>query len=492
MADRAYSPCTLSRFTAGSEFPPEIANAARARGCTSTMKYALLAIGVAGILPIALVLQSNIFVRKNFWIFFGLFPFLLPALPQLDIEIISWDREWMTGHVRGLVVSAIDFIAVGAYIAIRHQKNSIRYHLPFILYACAIGLSVTQADVPSTAALYLWQFIRIYFAAIVIARACVDEGVPEQFMKGMAIGLGIQLVLVVYQKFVLGAVQPSGTFAHQNTLALVIHMVVFPHLALLLSGDRRLPNIAVPLAGFLVASLTASRAGIGFCVIGFVACYLLSLTYKWTRWKAFMGVAGLATATALTPIAFSALENRFQISRLSEDAYNERAAFNRTAIVILGDHPLGVGANHYSYFGKNYGYSVRAGVIPFEGNLDNIVHNAYLLNAAESGYPGLITFILLLFHPLWVAFRYSLKNVADHRSALLLGLGVSLMTVYAHSMFEYILVVQECQYAFAVIAGMTFGLAHQMRQAYPSGRGRNFRSSAHLQPGRASAGRLLR
>lgn len=428
------------------------------------MKYAAMAIGFLGVIPLSMLLRSNAYLRDRFWILFGLFPFVLPALPQLDFEIYTWDHAWV-GHTSGMLISAIDLIAIAAYIALRHQKNSIRYHLPFIIYLSAISLSVFQAEQPTAAVFYVWQFIRIYFFVIVISKACTEETVPDQFMKGLALGLVIQIIFVVYQKLVVGALQPTGTFNHQNTLGLVNHLVVFPHFALLLAGRRQLQYLATPLIGFLVASIIASRAALGFCVMGFVACYLLSLVHRPSRWKAFLGVISVVVAAALAPIALSALEDRFAVARPMESQYDERAAFNRAARAMLEDHPFGIGANHYSYIGKNYGYSVRAGVAPVEGSLNNIVHNAYLLNAAESGYFGLFAFILLLLHPMYVAFRYSWVATGDPRAAHLLGLGTAMLIVYAHSLYEYILVIQESQYAFAVIVGLTYGLAHQIKQA---------------------------
>jgi hypothetical protein len=146
-----------------------------------------------------------------------------------------------------------------------------------------------------------------------------------------------------------------------------------------------------------------------------------------------------------------------------EHEYDERAAFNRTALSMLMDKPLGVGANHYPYVGKNYGYSIRAGVAPTEGSLNNVVHNAYYLNAAENGYLGFVAFSLLIAFPIWIAFRYSLMASGDPRGDLLLGLGTAMSTVAAHSLLEYVVAVQDAQYVLAITVGMTFGVAHQVK-----------------------------
>ena len=111
------------------------------------MKYAVLAIGIFGIVPLSLLLRAYPAIRSNFWILLATMPFLSLAVKFLDVAVISWDDIWFS-YVPGLQISGIDLFAVAMYLAIRHQTNSIRYHLPFILYLTAISLSVLQAEKP--------------------------------------------------------------------------------------------------------------------------------------------------------------------------------------------------------------------------------------------------------------------------------------------------------------------------------------------------------
>jgi hypothetical protein len=450
------------------------------------MKYISLCIGVVGIIPLALFLRSNPSAQSKFWILVGIIPFITRVVPFFDVALITWHEFWW-GHVSALQVSAIDLIAVALYFTVKHKTNSIRYHFPFLLYLTAISLSVFQADMPLGSVFYVWQFMRTYLLTVVVAKACTDETVPLQLLKGLAIGLAIQIVAVLYQKFGLKLVQPTGTFFHQNTLGLITHLVVFPHFALLLAGQRQLQNVATPLIGLIITALIASRAALGFSVLGFGMTYVLSSVLKGTTWKAMVGAAGLLLAAVVGPVAYSSLEQRFDAAPLTEHEYDERAAFNRTALSILEAKPFGIGANHYSYVGKNYGYSVRAGVAPNEGSLNNIVHNAYYLNAAEAGYLGFAAFIILMLYPVWIAFKYGWIARGSPRGDLLLGIGVAMTTVSTHSLFEYILVIKEVQYVLAIVVGMTFGLAHQVRAGHATvGAVRRVRTLEH------TAGRALR
>lgn len=427
------------------------------------MKYAVLAIGIFGILPLSLLLRAYPAIRSNFWILLATMPFLSLAVKFLDVAVISWDDIWFS-YVPGLQISGIDLFAVAMYLAIRHQTNSIRYHLPFILYLTAISLSVLQAEKPLAAIFYVWQFARVYFFAVVVAKACTQDDVPYQLLKGLAIGVLLQFVTVIWQKFGLRIIEPTGTFTHRNTLGLIMHLAVFPHFALFLAGHRQLQNTFTPLFGLAVASLIASRAAIGFSAFGFAATYILSLARRRSGWKMTIGLAGALMIVVLAPVVQTSLEMRYYANPLLDDEYDERAAFNRTALAMLEANPLGIGVNHYSYIGRTQGYSVRSGVADNAGSLNNTVHNAYLLAGAEAGYFGLLAFIILTLYPAFVAFKYAwLSDRQDPRCDLLIGLGVAMTTVYFHSFFEYIIVIKEVQYVLAIVFGMTFGLAHQVK-----------------------------
>ena len=117
-----------------------------------------------------------------------------------------------------------------------------------------------------------------------------------------------------------------------------------------------------------------------------------------------MAVLGIVGAAVLVPFALGSLQTRLgNASVLAED--QEREAFKRAAAMMLADHPGGVGPNHYVLFIANtQGYSERAGVIPAASSRSTNVHNVYWLVAAESGYFGLITFVLFLAQPPLSAF----------------------------------------------------------------------------------------
>jgi O-antigen ligase len=168
-------------------------------------------------------------------------------------------------------------------------------------------------------------------------------------------------------------------------------------------------------------------------------------------------LAGIIALAAVIPIVVVSFEHRFAVQDRSD--YDERAAFLDAAQMMLGDHPFGVGANHYVSAANLGGYNERAGVAPTEGSLGANVHNVYALVAAETGYFGLIAFVVFLLAPLWMAIRYSWRYRGEERGDLLLGLAAALLTVYVHSLFEWIFVVFTPQYLFAFDIGVVAALS---------------------------------
>ena len=421
------------------------------------MKHFALLLALLGVVPLALVLQNCPNIRQRAWIVFGFLPFLLPAVSQLDVAL--WGTPDWKGYVQATEVSLIDFLALALLISMPRRRSVLGYHAPLLFYLCTLILAVFQAAHTDEAFFAVFQFARMYLIVVTVTRGAMEESVPLLLMKGFGLGIALQLIVMAIQLRTSAYVQPPGTFAHQNTLGLVLHLVVLPHFALFLAGARSLQFVVVPPLCVLVAALTASRASFGLCLAGLLLTYVLSWLRRGTRRKAIIAVTGLVGIAAIAPLAMSSFERRFSTTPLEENVYDERAAFNRAALSVLADNPWGVGPNHYVHVAKNYGYSLRAGVAPVEGNLNTMVHNAYLLAAVELGYIGFAALLSLLGYSLFVALRYAAVARGQLAGDLLLGAAVAIAIVAVHSGYEFILFGKEAQYIFSISIGIVFGVA---------------------------------
>jgi hypothetical protein len=388
----------------------------------------------------------------------GVLPFVIEPL-HLFMAIVSW--PFWPGYVKGIEVSVIDLVALAIFISLPREYRPAPFRVATVAYLLAVLLSSLQADVAVAALFYPAQLVRMYILFIVVARSCSDGRVALSLLEGMGIGLCIEMCVVIWQRFALGALQTGGTFAHQNGLGVVSHFVVFPFFAMLLAGKRGWLPIIVPVAGIVTALFTVSRATLGLGGLGYILVFILSSIRNWTRRKGVLGLTSVISVAVLLPLAFFSLETRFAVNPLSDD-YDERAAFESAADAMLSDRPMGIGANSYVVVANSQGYNERAGVAPTAGSFSAQVHNVYRLVAAETGYFGLLTFVLLMIQPMIVAFVWGWRNRNDLRGDILLGLGVSLLVVYIHSFFEWVFVTYYLQYFFALEAGLIVGLARQL------------------------------
>lgn len=380
--------------------------------------------------------------------------------PIKSVAVSLTAVEW-PGYVKGLEVSAIDLLALTLYLSLPPAQTRIPFRISMALYFAAAAISTFQAAEPIAAVFYLWQLARMFLVFAVVTRACTDARSVYALLTGMAMGLFLEVAVELWQRFGLGILQASGNLASQNLLGMMSHFVIFPFLALLLVSPRlRLPLAVVP-AALIADVLTASRASIGIAAAGCAALFMLSALRRWTpRKQLFLLLGGLSIA-ALGPFALWSLDSRFATHGI-DPYYDERAAFQKAAEMILADHPMGIGVNHYVLTANNGGYNHAAGVTPHASSLLTNVHNLYLLVAAESGYVGLAALLLLLLHPLIVAIRCGWKNGADPRGDLLLGFGTALAAVYVHSFFEWVFIDFQLQYMFALTVGAVASLAIQL------------------------------
>jgi O-antigen ligase len=423
------------------------------------VKWAALAVALAAVLPLAGWLRRHPGEAPKIWMLMGFLPFGIGAI-HLYMAAISWSG-W-PGYVKGVEISVLDLLAVAVYLSLPRTGRGLPFRLSMALYFLAVLLSAFQTPVPMSALFYAWQLARMFLIYAVAAKACADERVVVGLLTGMAIGLGFEACAAIWERFGLGILQTGGSLGHQNLLGLMSHFVVFPWFALLLAGERGWRPVIGPLAGLVVAALTVSRATVGLAAAGYLGLFALSMLRKWTSRKAMLLVAGAAVAGILAPVVLSSFERRFSDEPKVQSTYDERAAFENAASMMISDHPMGVGANYYVVIANTGGYNSRAGVAPIIGSDTANVHNIYYLVTAETGYVGLVTFVLMLLQPLIVAFRCGWRNRGDRRGDLLIGLGMALLMVYIHSFFEWIFISFSSQYIFALEAGLVAGLATQL------------------------------
>jgi O-antigen ligase len=147
-------------------------------------------------------------------------------------------------------------------------------------------------------------------------------------------------------------------------------------------------------------------------------------------------IAGIA---ALTILGVSLLGTDLILSRLTFTDFGSaqsRVTLAESAIEIIKDSPLiGIGLNNYSLVSHKYDLvNLKAW-----GNRSPVVHNAFLLVAAETGIMGLAGFIIFLGVILilaWQITKYATSNIMWVAGAGILG---AMAALIVHNMVDYAL-----------------------------------------------------
>ena len=408
------------------------------------------------------------FPQQRKWAYFaiGIAPFTMGSL-NLDVAIIDW-AGW-PGYAKGLIVSILDSLALAIILTSRGPFRKLPPLGVFLAYLLAVILSMASSAMPTSSSFYAFQMFRMLLVFVAVATIMKDPKAIKWVAMGLAAGAMYQAGVTIEQKL-SGAVQASGTMGHQNLLGMMLHFVTFPLLALLLAGEKSKIVMLGALASLLAVALGASRGSIGFAAIGLVLLFVLSLARNATphKWK-MLGFAALAMA-AVVPLTIGTLSERFGDSPIEVSADGERQAFERAANAMWGDYPMGVGANQYVVTANTQGYSAQAGVIWNYGSRAAHVHNIYLLAAAETGWLGIITLVGLFAWAILRSVTFAFANPRDPRGDVALGCGVAIFVMAMHGYYEWIFVMYQAQYVFAISLGIIAGTIRQVgwEKAYRS------------------------
>ena len=421
------------------------------------MKYIVLALMSFGVVISRGWLQHDRRRLQYVGFLIGFSPFFLGLL-HINMALISW-AGW-PGYVKGIEVSIVDFLVLATFLSLPRSRHPLPFVFPMAAYFAAALLSVLQSGVPMASLFYCWQLLRMFFLYRVLSSASEDRQFAEAVLKGLGAAVIVQAFVAGGQHFALRVAEAHGTTGSKNELGMMTDLVVIPAFALLLSGRPGRFNGAVVLSALIVAVSTGSRAAIGLGGLGYAATFALSLLRQWTPRKAAMLLAAAVVAIVVGFAAYISLSHRTAAQFAGSDA--ERAVFEHAAAMILGDHPLGVGANEYVVVVNIDQYNTRAGVPWDVNNSGAIVHNIYWLMAAETGYFGLVTYVVLLASCLVYVFRRARRYRNDRRGDLLMGIAVSFSILYVHGLFEWVSVVSPVQYVYCILLAVAVGISNQL------------------------------
>jgi hypothetical protein len=414
--------------------------------------------------PAFMALLASARARKWAFMALGALPILYAPL-NLDASFISWPL-W-PGHARGLSVTMMDPLALAICIRCARGRASPPLLWAFAAYLTCLLPGLLLAGQFTPALFFFFQAMRVtlFFYAVYLA---VLDGQLTRIAEGLALAV-IASGLVSAYHALSGARQAAGILGHQNLTGFATNLCIPLLLALGLRTKRQLFLAAVA-AGAIGAVAGGSRATIVFFAFAVSVTIFVTVLIRPTgRTWAVAGLSALGLAVS-APFAIQKLSER-NVAGFQLDP--ERVAFERTAELMIEDHPWGVGLNQYVSIANISGYFDKAGVRwGYEARSTN-VHNAYLLMRAEAGFIGLVGLLVWLLGPIVFAASAIFRKAAALREVSVAS-GVALVGAALHSQYEWVLVTATPQYLVSMMIGVAAAIAaHSAR----SNRRRNTRAA---------------
>ena len=409
------------------------------------MKYAVFAIAMMGVPPLAFIISLN-----RSWMKYAIWAMIAALAAYQATAINFFSNEWYRGTSRGMEVSVIYLFAAAMLIT-----AAIKRRLPklvpsvgaalFVVYFLLCLPSWSTAESKLFAWMEIWKMIMLYMTYLSVRAYLGLTDDVKSLMKGLAVFAVFNFLLIVKDHF-SGVYQPHGVFPHQNGLAMGMHLFANLFFACFLARGWRGPLLNT--FAFIAASAcivrTYSRGALAMIPPSFAVTFALMFFagLDVPKRRVFMRILPIA---AVGFIGLAAMLPRIieRFESAPEASKNTRLELALCAKEMIDDEPWrGVGINNWGIkINPPYEYAERAGRNPNrdEEFRDGIVETVYLLVGAECGIPALAAMLVWFFYYLLIACRLVKKLKGTPYAAIPAGLAGGLVACYLQSCLEWVL-----------------------------------------------------
>lgn len=351
----------------------------------------------------------------------------------------------------GLLVGTNELLIIGLALVLgpRIEWAAIPKWLVYGGSALILGsfASVVLASDPGAAA---WGAVR-WTAVIVLCWAAFgvfgeEERAQQRFVDVLCGAAMLVVLFAVLQRVGIYAVAgkpyyvelPDSTFGYYTVYAGFVAMVAILAVGELLTAIARGQPGRVTLYGFAVAvcvvgiGVSLSRGGLLALVAGLVALTVLQLARGSVAIKlAIVLAASAGIGYAATPRdSRDQFRARFEQQRQGQQQDDKiRFAYQEAGRTALVHSPLGIGYGNFSdYVGRN-AINAKTKDQAFHS------HNLFVQEGIETGWIGLVGFLMLIGVPLGRALRLSTKRLLSPRSA---AVAAALIGALSQGLFDYL------------------------------------------------------
>jgi len=360
-----------------------------------------------------------IMARKYKWIektIFFLFVFF--TCEMVDINFVSMEsyRGTSKGFEFGMVDISMYIILLLSlnrsqqYKIVNFPPGSILY---FLYFLCSL-LSIVHADVYMYSAFEVSKMLRMYIYFWVAYNYIQEEAQFETLIQSLGIIICYIFFSVLKQKYLLGMFQSMGPFPHQNSLTMYISVLGSIALSRVLNKkeiNAPLWFLLFSMCAFCVLS-TLSRAGLALFSLNCAIVFFISMLLKdkeqkevRTRKWIIVLIMPIVASAALYKAADSIIE---RFTTAPEESKITRILLAQSAVKMANENIFGVGLNNFGHkINDPYPYGAHIPVeISRNGEKRGLVETAYLMIAAEAGWPTLTIFICMLIY-------FYIKNIIN-------------------------------------------------------------------------------
>ncbi len=419
--------------------------------------------------PVGVLLAySNRLFEKATWIAVVAFGFL-----GNSISINFFSFETYRGTSRGYEITLVDLAALTLFLVMALKQGSkMTFRVPgiglYLIYLIFSLLSISNAENSFYSYAEVLKMIRMCFYFIVVFNYLDWRKEFTSMLFALAVVIALTFLVVLKQKYKNGIYQPPGFFPHQNSMALYMELLgpVFfaGWMNLKLSSRKMLLFGLAFLFSAGCAFLSYSRGAFLFFPVACGIVGVFSLFYHFeprqVRILALLAVVGAFGVLLMLPNIIRRFESAPEASK------NTRINLAIAARNMANDKFFGVGLNNWGIkINPPYTYSEhRIGGRYTDDFKDGIVETIYMLVAAECGWIGLASLLLMFAYFGILALRMTIAYAQTPLFYLPLGLMGGLAADYGHSILEWVLKQTPNFYILILAFGILSVLLHWKKE----------------------------
>ncbi len=391
--------------------------------------------------PVGVVLASRFKMIERFLYFMCVF---FTVRMNETINFIS--REFYRGTSRGFEITLVDLLVLtlfGYLVLNKKLKDFIIFPKGFLLYSIFLFLSVCScfnSDNYLYSSFEVLKLIRMGFFFWVMCNYIDTEEKLQGMILNILLALSYIFLVVLYDKYVLHTFQAKGPFPHQNSM--VMYTIVFGSVifacTLFTSFKKNLFNLIVTLMSVIIVISSLSRAGMFFFLLSLGIIYSIKVLSQPAIRDFFTFLIGSFFLSLILLKASDSIIERFKTA--PKESQEVRIMLAEAALKMSKENILGVGLNNFG-LKINYPYPYSKGTPHYydEDFRGGLVETAYLMVAAESGWPTLVIYVLFLFRMLVLNLVMYFKSRDAIIKMLSLGVFGGLVGIYLESSLEWVL-----------------------------------------------------